>query len=56
VEYTLDGVHYQVWLEDESSLFWKLELSEKYELAGISCWKLGMEPESFWEIIREMIG
>jgi spore germination protein YaaH len=56
VEYTLDGAHYQVWLEDEASLFWKLELSEKYQLAGISCWKLGMEPESFWNMIREMIG
>lgn len=55
VEYELDGRRYQVWLEDDASLAWKLELTRQYQLAGISCWKLGLEPESFWEQIREQL-
>lgn len=51
VEYELEGKRYQVWLEDEASLSWKLELTMQYQLAGISAWKLGLEPESFWEQI-----
>lgn len=55
VEYEYEGSLYQVWLEDEASLSWKLELTVQYELAGISCWKLGLEPESFWEQISEKL-
>lgn len=51
VEYEYEGSLYQVWLEDEASLSWKLELIAQYQLAGISAWKLGLEPESFWEQI-----
>lgn len=55
VEYELEGNRYQVWLEDETSLLWKLELIEQYQLAGISCWKLGMEPKAFWEQISDKL-
>ncbi len=55
VEYELDGAFYQVWLEDEDSLEWKLELIESYELAGIAGWRLGLEPESFWTMISEAL-
>jgi spore germination protein YaaH len=52
-DYTLEGVHYQVWLEDADSLQWKLDFVDTYQLAGISCWKLGLEPGTFWEQITK---
>ncbi len=55
VEYALEGSQYQVWLEDEESLAWKLDLIQSYALAGISGWKLGLEPESFWTLINEKL-
>ena len=41
-----------VWMEEETSLGLKMGLIEEYDLAGVACWKLGLEPASIWDIVK----
>lgn len=43
---------YQVWLEDEQSLEVKLNIMQKYNIAGVAAWKLGFEKPEIWDIIQ----
>lgn len=40
-----------LWLEDETSLDQKMELIRTNDLAGVACWKLGLEDEEVWSVI-----
>ncbi len=42
----------QIWLEDERSLELKMQLIDQYELAGVGCWKLGLESEDIWNVVK----
>ena len=44
------GVSY-IWMEEEDSLCLKMELIKAYDLAGVACWKLGLEDSAVWEVI-----
>ena len=50
-EYTKNGVKYKVWVEDEKSIEAKLNLIEKYNLAGAAYWKKGGESQEIWNLI-----
>lgn len=41
-----------VWMEEENSLQLKMDLIKAYDLAGVACWKLGLEDDAAWESIR----
>lgn len=43
----------QVWLEDDESIRVKLNIMQKYEIAGVAEWKLGFEVSSVWDVIEE---
>lgn len=43
----------QVWLEDAESIRVKLNIMQKYEIAGVAEWKLGFEEPSVWDVIEE---
>ena len=55
-EYIHDNIHYKVWLEDEESMSWRLNFVKVNNLAGVSAWKLGLEPDSFWDIFKAEFG
>jgi len=40
-----------LWLEDEESLELKMDLIKDYDLAGVACWKLGLEDEAAWDVV-----
>ena len=40
-----------LWLEEENSLELKMNLIRDYNLAGVACWKLGLEDEAAWDVI-----
>lgn len=42
----------QIWMEEERSLGLKMDLIEKYQLAGVGCWKLGFESASIWDVVK----
>ncbi len=52
-EYQSGDSYYQIWLEDEESIRVKLNIMEKYEIAGVAEWKLGFETASVWDVIEE---
>lgn len=47
---TPGGISY-LWMEEEDSLRLKMDLIKAYDLAGVACWKLGLEDEAAWEAI-----
>lgn len=54
-EYQSGDSYYQVWLEDADSIRVKLNIMEKYEIAGVAEWKLGFEAASIWDVIEEYV-
>ncbi len=55
-EYTENGVRFQVWLEDEESIRVKLNIMDKYGIAGIASWRLGFEKPIIWDEISIYMG
>lgn len=47
-----DGATYSIWMEEERSLELKVQLIRDYDLAGVACWRLGMEPADIWDIVK----
>ncbi|MGZ4113436.1 MAG: LysM peptidoglycan-binding domain-containing protein [Tumebacillaceae bacterium] len=46
------GGEHQVWFENSSSLSQKITLVNRYELAGITLWRLGIEDPGLWALLR----
>lgn len=44
------GVFEYVFLEDAQSLKFKLDILKKYEIRGISVWRIGQEDPAVWEV------
>lgn len=42
----------KVWLEDERSIAEKLKVAQKYDLAGVACWKRYLEKRGVWTEIQ----
>lgn len=45
----------QVWLEDAESIKVKLNIMEKYDIAGVAAWRLGFETADIWDVIEEYL-
>ncbi len=54
-EYKEDGKTVRIWLEEDESMTKKLELIDKYKLAGVACWKLGLEYEEIWDVMDKYV-
>ena len=52
-KYDIDKSTYQIWLEDAQSVAEKVKLVSKYDLAGVSAWKLGFENNGIWQVISD---
>lgn len=55
-EYKKEGLTYRMWLEDKGSMQKRLELIEKYNLAGVAAWRRGLEKPEIWEIFKIFFG
>lgn len=53
VEYSSGNVTYKLWIEDEYSIKKRVEIVSKYNLAGISGWKKGLELSNTWQVIQD---
>ena len=47
-----DGVNYEIWMEEERSLELKMQLIRDNGLAGVDCWRLGLEPADVWDVVK----
>ena len=52
-KYDVDNSTYQIWIEDSQSIAEKVKLVSKYNLAGVSAWKLGFENSGIWQVISD---
>lgn len=50
-EYESDGSLIRIWLEEANSIKAKLDVIKDNDLAGVACWKLGLENDNVWEQI-----
>lgn len=50
-QFSVDGRDYAVWLEDAESIAVKLNVMDKYNLAGVAGWRLGQEKPDIWNSI-----
>lgn len=54
-EYTSGNLTYKLWIEDDTSMKNRVDIINKYNLAGISAWRRGLEYNSIWNVINENI-
>lgn len=47
-----DGANYEIWMEEERSLALKMQLIRDNSLAGVACWRLGLEPADIWDTVK----
>ena len=40
-----------IWMEENESMKLKIDLIREYDLAGVTCWKLGFETPEIWDIV-----
>lgn len=50
-----DGVTYEIWLEDATSIEPKLKLMKENKLAGTAAWALGQESSDIWDLIAQYV-
>lgn len=53
IEYKQGSATYKMWIEDEQSISAKIDLVNKYDLAGGSFWEIDRETVGVWKIINE---
>lgn len=47
-----NGVKHSIWFENSKSLGYKLDLVQKYDIAGAAVWKLGEEDPGYWQVFK----
>ncbi|MBR1884342.1 MAG: hypothetical protein IJ809_05370 [Clostridia bacterium] len=52
-EYTRGSNVYKMWVEDATSMKNRVDVINKYSLAGISAWRIGFETSDIWPTITE---
>lgn len=55
VEYVEDGVRHRIWLENEKSMRARMEIVNKYGLAGVASWRRGLETPEIWDVMKETL-
>lgn len=55
VEYSDDSYTYQMWIEDAKSIKEKLNLINKYKLAGSAYWEKDRETQDIWTITKDAL-
>ena len=53
--YTREGSTFKMWIEDDASVKEKLNLVEKYKIAGAGFWEKDREKEDIWNVISEKL-
>lgn len=53
--YVENGKTYKVWVENAASIERKLDLINKYKIAGVAGWRKGHEKNEVWDIIHRVV-
>lgn len=49
------GIYHTVYFENSTSISYKLDIVNNYDLGGVSIWRLGLENSDYWESISEKL-
>lgn len=49
-------LQHQIWKEDLNSMEWRIDVVNKYDLAGAGAWKLYNEDPKVWELFKANLG
>ena len=49
-EVTIGDALYQIWIEDVTSINFKINVMMNYKLGGVAAWRLGYEPSNVWDL------
>ncbi len=55
IEYKVGNAVYKMWIEDKDSISCKLDLVNKYDLAGAGFWEKDRENEEVWDIVEQKL-
>ena len=55
IEYRKDDAVYKMWIEDQESISAKMDLVNKYKLAGAGFWEKDRENNEVWHIIKNKL-
>ncbi|MBR3134035.1 MAG: hypothetical protein IKG56_01060 [Clostridia bacterium] len=55
IEYSKDDAVYKMWIEDQESISAKMDLVNKYKLAGAGFWEKDRENNEVWHIIKNKL-
>ena len=55
IEYKEGNATYKMWIEDEDSISAKLDLVNKYDLAGAGFWEIDRETAGVWKIVQDKL-
>ncbi len=50
-EYTQENSLYRFWFENKETIEKKLKVMKDNNIAGVACWRLGLEPTDVWSVI-----
>lgn len=53
IEFSSNSTTTKIWIENEDALKKKIELINKYDLAGVAVWRWGYEDDDTWQVIEE---
>lgn len=53
--YEVDGAKHEVWFENADTLKAKLNLVRNYGIGGIAIWRLGLEDQNYWTVIKDRL-
>jgi spore germination protein YaaH len=53
VEYVENDETKKIWIEDATSMKGRMDIINKYNLAGVASWRRGFETEDIWNVIDE---
>lgn len=51
--YTVGSSTRQIWFEEEKSVEAKMQVIQEENVAGVACWKLGLEKMTVWSVISK---
>ncbi|ONI38512.1 hypothetical protein AN640_02465 [Candidatus Epulonipiscium fishelsonii] len=54
VEYEDNNKLYKIWLEDINAINKRIEIVNKYDLAGYAAWRLGLETPEIWDALSKI--
>lgn len=55
VEHKMDNKTFKIWIEDAVSMKSRIEIVNRYDLAGVASWRRGFETPDIWNVIKDTL-